>query len=83
MRALLTAYEAFKAEPKIAEKKKAIGNYNFEFRQDQTAYFIFFVPKLLPEEEGKVVGGESELGRSVTYAVRKSDYTIIARQFYK
>ena len=83
LKAFLVASDAFKKDAAIPERKKEIGNYTFEFRQDKNAYFVYFIPKLLPNEEGTTIGGESELGRWVTYAVRKSDYTILARQFYK
>lgn len=82
MQAFLVAYNAFKDDPLIPDQKRKVENYEISFRQDSEAYFIFFGAKRLPSERN-LLGGESELGKDVTYAVRKKDYKIIARQFYK
>ena len=82
MKAVVVAYNAFVSEQRIPDKKRLIENYTIAFRQDGRAYYIFFVPKFPPGEKG-MVGGENELGVSVTYAVSKSDYSIIRNQFYK
>src|SRR5262249_52473701 len=82
MNAFMVAYNAFVSEQRIPNKKRLIENYTIAFRQDGRAYYIFFVPKLPPGSKG-MVGGENELGVSVTYAINKGDYSIIAKQFYK
>jgi hypothetical protein len=71
MKALTTAYNAFVSEQRIPDKKRIIENYTIECRRDGRAYYIFFAPILPPGSKG-MVGGENELGVSVTYAVNKS-----------
>jgi hypothetical protein len=82
MKAFTVAYNAFLSEQRIPDKKRILENYTIEFRQDSRAYYIFFAPRIPPDTKG-MVGGENELGVSVTYAVYKRDYSIIAKQFYK
>ena len=81
LKPVLAAYEAFKAEPELPEAKKQIENYDIELRQDGETYFIWFMPRVPPGTP--VVGGTTDLSRAVTYSVRKSDYKVIDRQFYK
>ena|GEM_PF-2906317 len=82
MKAFAIAYNAFVSEQRIPEKKRLLENYTVEFRRNAHAYYIFFAPKIPLNSKG-MVGGENELGVSVTYAVNKSDYSIMAKQFYK
>ena len=82
MKAFLTAYDAFKADSLIPEDKKRIENYRIEFRQHGDVYFILFFAKRKPNERG-LEGGESELGKDVMYSIRKTDYQIIKRLFFK
>ena len=82
MKAFTIAYDVFVSERRIPDKKRLLENYTIAFRQDGRAYYIFFVPKIPPGSKG-TIGGENELGVSVTYAVSKSDYSIIGKQFYK
>ena len=77
-KAFLTAYDAFKQDANIPERKKQIEQYRLEFRQDGQAYFVSFVATPVPH-----VGGETDTGRDVTYALSKKDYRITSRQFYK
>ncbi len=82
MKAFLVAYEAFKTDPLIPEEKRRIENYSIEFRQRGDAYFILFLAKRKPSER-ELEGGESELGKDVMYVIKKQDYKIAAKQFYK
>ena len=82
MKAFTIAYNAFVSEQRIPDEKRLLENYTIAFRQDGSAYYIFFIPKTPPGSKA-TVGGENELGVSVTYAVSKSDYSIIGKQFYK
>jgi hypothetical protein len=82
MKAFMVAHNAFILEQTIPERKKHIENYTIEFRQDKDAYFIYFLPKIPSSSKG-IIGGETELAVSVTYAVSKNEYKILARQFYK
>lgn len=76
-RALLVAYDAFKSDRDIPEGKKQIENYNVELRQSSDLFFITFSAKPLH------IGGESELGKDVTYTIEKATYQIVGRNFYK
>ena len=82
MRALLSAYQDFKKDPDIPAHKKNIANYTVEFRQDDQSYIIYLIPKQTTGE-GPVVGGETTLGKEVSYTISKKDYKITAHYFYK
>jgi hypothetical protein len=82
MKAFVVAYDAFKEDSGIAPDKRQLQNYEVEFTQDQSTYFVLFFAKRLPSERG-LKGGESTLGRDVQYGVRKSDYQITSKQFFK
>jgi len=82
MKAFLVAYEAFKTDPLIPEEKRRIENYSIEFRQRGDVYFIHFFAKRKPSER-ELEGGESELGKDVMFVIKKQDYKIAAKQFYK
>jgi hypothetical protein len=77
-KAFLTAYEAFRQDSDIPERKKQLEKYRLQFRQDSQAYFVSFVATPVPH-----VGGETDSGRDATYTVSKKDYQITSRQFYK
>lgn len=80
--ALLVAYEDFKKDPDIPPQKKRMTNYTVEFRQDPENYIIFLFAKRPPNEQLSP-GGESSLGKDVSYKVRKSDYHITGKSFYR
>jgi len=82
MRAFLVAHDAFKEDPGIPIKKKRIENYDIKFRQTTDDYFILFLAKRLPSES-EVSGGSSQLGRDVQYRIRKKDYRLVGRNFFK
>lgn len=82
MKAFLVAYSAFKEDAEIPDIKKQIENYSVELREVDNSYFILFIAKRSKNERG-MKGGTSELGKDVTYTIRKSDYQIISRLFYK
>ena len=81
-KAFLIAYDAFKNEDRIPLPKKQLENYVIEYRQDKSTYFVYFKAKTTPGENPQA-GGETRLGVDVTYAVIKSDFHVVARQFYK
>lgn len=86
MNAFLVAHEAFKNEDRISGPKKRLENYTIEFRQDRDTYFVYFKAKQKADQKADGViqgGGETDMGVDVTYAIRKSDWHITARQFYK
>ena len=82
MKAFLVAYEDFRRDPDIPAEKKDISNYSIEFRQNAESYSIFFFARR-PENEKLSPGGESSLGKDVSYTVRKSDYKVTSKLFYK
>ena len=82
MKAFLVAYDAFKEEPDIPDPKRRLDNYNIELSEDSELYFVFLYAKRKPSERN-LKGGESELGRDVTYTIGKKDYHIVARVFHK
>jgi hypothetical protein len=81
LKAFLVSYESFNNDPQIPEAKRPLENYDFEFRQGKTSYFIWFIPR--SAHSGPIVGGDTELGRAVTYSVSKADFRITGKQFYK
>jgi len=82
MKAFLAAYEAFMADPLIPDGKRGIENYSVEFRQRGDLYYILFFAKRKPSER-ELSGGESELGKDVIFTIRKTDYQIVERFFFK
>jgi hypothetical protein len=65
-KAFLTAYDAFRQDADIPERKKQLEKYRLQFRQDSQAYFVSFVATPVPH-----VGGETDSGRDVTYAMSR------------
>src|SRR5262245_47717194 len=66
LKAFLSAYESFKNEPAIPLSKKAIENYNVQFRQNSEVYLIVFTIG----DKGKdaaTPGGRSALTVSIYY----------------
>src|SRR5438128_2510602 len=82
MQAFLVAYDQFRQDPDISAKKKTIGNYTVEFRQDDQSYVIHLIPRL-SAGEGPLSGGETKLGKEVAYTIGKKDYKITARSFFR
>lgn len=82
LKAFAAAHEAFKSDPLIPAEKKRLENYNVEFRQSGDLYHVLFSAKRLPHER-ELDGGESELGKDVMYTIRKADYQIVKRLFYR
>jgi hypothetical protein len=81
-KSFLVAYERFKTESLIPDEKKRVENYSVEFRENKNNIYVLFAAKLSPEES-EIVGGESKLGKDVVYIIRKSDYQIVKRYFFK
>lgn len=82
MKAFLVAYDAFKEDAEIPDEKKRMENYNIEFSQEGKYYSVFFYAKRKPSERD-LKGGQSELGRDVTYTISKENYKLLARVFHK
>jgi len=82
MQAFLVAYEAFQKDVDIPREKKRIENYSIEFRQNSMSYTIFFFAKR-GEAERLSPGGESSLGKDVSFRIRKKDFQVIDRLFYR
>lgn len=82
MRAFLVAYDQFRIDPEISARKKIIENYTVEFSQDEQSYVVYLIPRLTAGER-PLSGGETTLGKEVSYTIRKKDYKITARSFYR
>ncbi len=82
MKAFLVAYDAFLKETEIPKEKRKIENYNIGLSQKGEYYSVFLVPKLKPGEPLRP-GGSTELGKAVTFKIKKENYHIIERFFYK
>ena len=77
------AYGAFLVDADIPEHKRKVENYRIEFHKDNKHYKVSFIAKRTPSELGQLEGGESELGKDVTYVVDKKTFQVAYRIFYK
>jgi hypothetical protein len=82
LKAFVAAYDSFKSDSMIPDSKKRIENYEIEFRQQSNWYFVLFFAKR-NERERELLGGESELGKDVMYTIRKEDFSIVEKKFFK
>lgn len=82
LKAFLVAHTTFAKDSEIQLNKRKIENYWVTFSQTPDSYKVDFFAKRKPSELD-LDGGESELGRDVTYLVDKKTYQIVLRQFYK
>lgn len=80
--AFLSAYRKFLQIRDLPDKKKRLINYDLEFTQDRSNYYILFTPKYIPEDQFRV-GGETALGRQTRYTVRKIDFKVIDERFFR
>lgn len=62
--------------------KKKLEHYEVEFSEDKNNYIIEFIPKLLSEEEAKILN-KMVIGRNTKYWVSKNNFRIIKRVFFK
>lgn len=82
LKAFLAAYESFNKDPAIPLSKRAIENYEVQFRQNSELYFVVFT--IGDKIRGSArQGGESDLTKSVLYVVSKRDYRVKSRKFFK
>lgn len=82
LKAFLSAYESFRKDTLIPISKKAIENYQVQFRQNTEFYLVVFT--IDEEHRGSAkVGGESDLTKSVYYVVNKKDFKVKSRKFFK
>lgn len=82
LKAILIASDAFKSVPKIPGPKRNIENYQIEFRQKGSYYYVLFTAHRKPSEN-ELEGGESDLGKDVMFVIRKSVYSLAKRYFFK
>jgi hypothetical protein len=82
LRAFLSAYESFRKDALIPVSKKAIENYQVQFRQNAEFYLVTFTIDEVHRSSAKV-GGESDLTKSVYYVVNKKDLKVKSRKFFK
>jgi hypothetical protein len=82
LKAFLVAYKSFNTDSAIPLSKRAIENYQIEFRQDKESYFVVFT--IGSKTKGKAkVGGESDLTKSVLYVIGKRDYALRSKSFFR
>jgi len=83
---LLKAFDiaviAFKEESLVPPQKRNLENYTVEFRERRGLIYVYFRAKRLPSEK-QLAGGESALGKDTLYTIKKADFTIVDRKFFK
>jgi hypothetical protein len=82
LKAFLAALESFEKDKAIPDSKRKLENYDIEFRQSESNYYVYFIPKKA-QGEAAPAGGETTLGKWVTYEIRKTDFRVTIRQLYK
>jgi hypothetical protein len=82
LKAFLVAHQAFEVDVDIPQEKKKIDNYRVIFSQQDGEIIVLFLAVRLPSELS-LKGGSSTFGKDVRYRVRKKDYQIISKNFFK
>jgi hypothetical protein len=82
LKAFVAAFEEFKNDVSIPEKKKRLENYTILFSRGKGCIYVFFYAKRLESERG-LKGGEASLGRDMKYCVATSNYKVVERIFSK
>ena len=82
LKAFLVAYSSFQREKGIPAGKRKIENYDVVFQEDEKFFTVIFDPHSSATDE-RVVGGETSLGVEVSYVIRKGDFKLTKREFYK
>jgi len=82
MKAFIVAYEAFLKDPEIPKEKRRIENYDIGLSQEGEYYMVFLAPTRRPGEPMRP-GGSTELGKAVRFKIRKKDYQVIDKLFYR
>ena len=82
LKAFDIAVTAFKAESLVPPQKRNLENYTVEFRERRGLIHVYFRAKPLPSEK-QLAGGESALGKDTLYTIKKADFTIVDRKFFK
>ncbi|SRR5258708_32505157 len=82
LKAFVVAYEAFRIDRDVSPDKRKIENYEIQLRETQEYYFVFLLAKRSPAERN-MKGGSSSLGQDVMYRIRRRDYRIMERTFFK
>lgn len=75
-------YSAFNQIDDLTDEEKKLEHYEVEFSEDKNNYIIEFIPKLLSEEEAKILN-KMVIGRNTKYWVSKNNFRIIKRVFFK
>ena len=78
LKALLIAYDAFVAEPKISSERKNMSNYEAILHQSKKRLYVEFFPKF---DKKYPLGGENSFGASVTYIIDRNDLRVLRRYF--
>ena len=84
MKAFLVTYADFMKIKDLPKSKKLIENYKVGFSEDKQNYYIFFYPKVdTRKNKVQIIGGETEFGVEMRYTIRKKDYVIQQRAYYR
>lgn len=84
LKAISIAFESFKIDELIPENKRNIENYKVILRQNKQKYYIGFSPKYSETEKlNPPDGGETSLGKSVTFIIGKQDFKLKRRVFFE
>ena len=83
LKAFLVAYQDFMKIENISRSKKNIENYSIGFNDDKINYYVFLTPIESGRSKSDVVGGGNEFGKQMRYTIRKSDYAIRQRAYYR
>jgi hypothetical protein len=88
LRLFQITYDSFSKDKKIPSEKKNLEDYKIEFKQDEKYWYVYYG---VSDERKEVLlksrrlprGGSTETTKDVLYIVRKQDYQLISRKFFK
>jgi len=82
LRAIVVAEQAFQKNAHIPKDKKDLRNYDVQILADSAVIEVTFVHHGLPEET-QMTGGQGRLGVTVSFFVRRRDWTVEKTLFYQ
>ena len=82
VKALVVAVNAFAANTELSMAHRNLDNYDITVTELAETFEVLFSPRRAPGEEPSL-GGETQLGREVVYALAKKDLRIVERSYFK
>jgi hypothetical protein len=76
------AYREFLRISDLSKSRKRLENYRIRFTEDESNYYVKFVPRLAIGDSARE-GGETTLGREVQFTVRRTDLAVVRRTYYE